>query len=44
MDLKVLKDAVFKIKWSKCASWKVKTNPKGHIIKVAWFKLVVLPS
>lgn len=44
MDLKVLKDAVFKVKWSKCDAWKVKTNPKGHIIKVAGFKLVVLPS
>lgn len=44
MDLKVSKDAVFKVKWSKYASWKVKKNPKGHIIKVAWFKLVVLPS
>lgn len=44
MDFKVLKDVVFKVKWPKCASWKVKTNPKEHIIKVAWFELVVLPS
>lgn len=34
MDLKVLKDAVFKVKWSKCASWKVKTNPKGTSLRL----------